>query len=70
MPPLQGTKDSTATVTTGAAKASKEATEFHYARYHLGGSVQLDVEIERQGGDAAYGRLHGAGGEVCGGCNG
>lgn len=70
MPPLQGTKVIAATVTSGAAEASKEATKLHNARDHLGGSLQLDVKLERQGSDAPHGRLHGAGGEVHGGCNG
>lgn len=70
MPPLQSTKDTGAAITAGAAEASKKATELHNARYHLGGSLQLDVKLERQGSDAPYGRLHGAGGEVYGGCNG
>lgn len=33
----------------------------------MGGPVQLDVEPERQGSDAAHGRVHGGRGEVHGG---
>ena len=55
------------TTTADPTEAPEEATEVQLPRRNVGGSIQLDVAAERQGGDAAHGRVHGAGGEVHGG---
>lgn len=46
------------------SEAAGEAGAVHLPRGHVARSLQLDVGSGGQGGHAAHGRLHGAGGEV------